>query len=328
MKKWLFSFTISLLVSGLCYTQNLVPNPSFEDYNMTFCGIMGSTTTFDQTIVEWTPPTSGNPDIYFTNIDQSCYNFQPDSQYGGPIGLKGTQLPRTGEVMAGIFIYTIPGFDQREYLQVQLNTPMVSGKAYIISFYASLGDYMEKSIDKLGAHLSVSPISSGGNGILNYTPQILESNFVDDIFEWALISDTIVAQEDYNYLTIGNFFTDDSTGIMLNPMYSGEPGTYGAYYFIDDVSVEETIITNTNDYEEFGFEIFPNPIQNEINISLSEKEDNVLIKLYNTHGVEVFRNHFDNQMSIKIDCSKLPAGAYFLQLQSETATYTHKLLKL
>ena len=45
---------------------------------------------FDFTIMDWNNPTFGATAAYFTNIDSTCYNFQPDSQYGGAIGIKGT----------------------------------------------------------------------------------------------------------------------------------------------------------------------------------------------------------------------------------------------
>ncbi len=326
MKKWLLSFAMLFLIYGFSSAQNLVPNPGFESYNNTFCGIM-TFLDFEQTIQDWKNPTFASPSVYFTFIDPSCYNFQPDSQYGGPIGLKGTQLPRTGEIMIGIWVYTIPDLNQRQYLQVQLTTPMVSGHAYIVSYYASLGDYIEKAINNLGAHLSVNPISASNDGPLNVVPQILENNFIDDVSGWTLISDTIVAEENYNYLTIGNFYNDDLTNTMSNPTYSGEPGTYGAYYFIDDVGVEETIITKTNDLNENSFEIFPNPIQNEINISIPENENDVLVKLYNSQGIELLSKRSANQRSIRIDSSLLPAGAYFIQLKSDQESFVRKILK-
>ena len=326
MKKWLTSFLILFIFSEISNAQNLVPNPGFEEYHLTYCGIMGQS-IFEQTIVEWVAPNAGTPDAYFTNIDQSCYNFQPDSQYPGPIGLKGTQSPRTGKVMAGLWIYTIPGFNQREYLQVALNEPMEAGKTYIVSFYASLGDFMEKSSNGMGAYLSENPVSSSEDGLLDFTPQILAADFIDNVSNWVLISDTIVAQDNYNYLTIGNFFNDNSTGTLPNPMTSGAPGTYGAYYFIDDVSVVETIISSTDDLQDQSFYLFPNPVYDEINISLSGKESEVFIKVFNTQGLEMFQQTYNFPKSITIDCSRFPAGAYFIQLQSGGKVYTEKLMK-
>ncbi len=111
---------------------------------------------FNQIMTDWVNPTGGAPQVYFTNIDDTCYNYQPFSQYSGTIGIKGDQTPRTGNVMVGIWSYTIPNFNQRHYVQVELNSPMVIGNSYVVEFYVSLADYMELAIDKIGAYLSTN----------------------------------------------------------------------------------------------------------------------------------------------------------------------------
>lgn len=117
------SFTLLLFFGN---AQNLVPNPSFESTADNFCGIM-SAGDFDVSVDDWYSPSLGTPDCFFDNIAPSCWNYQPTSTYGGPIGLKGEQLPRTGNVMSGLFTYTIPGFEDREYLQIQLSSPLTPG---------------------------------------------------------------------------------------------------------------------------------------------------------------------------------------------------------
>jgi hypothetical protein len=326
MKKIITLLAIALSFNSFSIAQNLIPNPGFDDYFMTFCGIMTSS-DFDDTVMDWKNPTQASPGVYFTNIDQSCYNFQPDSQYPGPIGLKGSQLPRSGEVMAGIWVYTIPDFNQRQYLQVQLSAPMIQGNAYIVSFYVSLGDYMESAVSNLGAYLSVNPVSANGDGPLILTPQVTADEFITDVTEWVLISDTIVAADNYAYLTIGNFFDDNATATMSNPGSTGEPGTYGAYYFVDDVSVEETIISSTAKPVPGNVDIFPNPFQNELGIVLPVSAQEAFVTIYNLQGVAVFELRSAGEPVLKIDSSALPAGAYFATVQIDGRRFTRKVVK-
>ncbi len=326
MKKWLLCFLLFFFLHQDSTTQNLVPNPSFEENDTTFCGIMQAW-DFNQTINDWQNPSFASPDAYFTNIDPTCFNYQPDSQYGGVVGIKGTQSPRSGEVLAGIWVYTIEGLNQREYLQVRLTPSMVTGKAYIVSFYVSLADYMESSINNLGAHLSVLPVSASNDDPLDLTPQILHIEFVEDFVGWTLISDTIVAQEDYSYLTIGNFFDDDATNTLPNNLASGEPGTYGAYYFVDDVSVVETIVTHLIDVENSDVEISPNPVKDMLNITFPEDVSDFQIKIFNAQGARFYERQINQRPSISIDCSTFPSGIYFVQIESQNEQFVKKLMK-
>lgn len=237
MLKYLSIFVAALSLSLGIFAQNLVPNPSFENGNALFCDPFG-TIDFDTCAANWYTPTLGTPDLFSTTMAQTCWNFQPNSTYAGPIGLKGPQLPRTGDIMAGFFAYTIPGLNQREYVQVQLTEPLEACRLYRVSFYISLADSTELATSRIGAHLSTSAQSLGTNNVLVLNPQVEATTVIDDTTNWVLVVDTIEVPAAYEYLTIGNFYDDANTDTTLNPGSSGAAGTYGAYYFLDDVAVE------------------------------------------------------------------------------------------
>ena len=216
--------------------QNLVPNPSFETTNGDFCGIMMH--EYSTTATDWYSPTQGTPDLFFTNIPSTCWNFQPNSDYGGPIGLKGPQIPRTGVVMSGLLLYTIQGLSQREYIQVPLSSSLIIGKRYVVECFVSLADYTEFGTDRLGMYLSAQPVSLQTDGVLNFTPQVTSNGVIMDKQNWVRVVDTVIATDSYAYLTIGNFSSDAQTPKTNNPTSSNQPGMYGSYYFIDDVRVE------------------------------------------------------------------------------------------
>ena len=239
---------LALCTVNICQAQNLVPNPDFESTNGTLCGIFGPN-EFTTTANDWSAPSQGTPDLFFTNIDPACWNYQTNSTYPGPIGLKGPQAPRSGNVMSGIFAFTIDGMEQREYIQVPFDAPLNIGMTYVVEFYAAIADYTEFGTNQLGLHLSTQQISIGTDGVLNYTPQVLPNSAIMDTSEWVRVADTLTAAEAYEYLTIGNFSSDAQTPTTYNPGYNPQPGTYGAYYFIDDVRVERIQQPNVGQIE-------------------------------------------------------------------------------
>lgn len=315
----LISLLAVLCTGNIGSAQNLVPNPSFELYNSIYCGIMGNN-VFNQTTKNWVSPTNSSPDLYFTTISPSCYNFQNNSQYTGPIGIKGSQFPRTGTVMAGCWLYTIPGLNQREYVQVQLTTPMVVGTSYVVSFYVSLADNMEKSTRNIGAYLSANPVSGSSSNPLPYQPQVEADNFITEVSDWVLITDTVVALEHYEYLTIGNFYDDQTTATQPNPGYSGQPGTYGAYYFIDDVSVVQVGTSPTVSVDAEAVQIYPNPTADKLRIQLPEAYPVVRVQLFDVIGASLFSQRYTTQDLLELDVSQLPNGTYFLRLDMSGQT--------
>ncbi|MFN8394705.1 MAG: gliding motility-associated C-terminal domain-containing protein [Bacteroidia bacterium] len=230
-------FLLLLLPGTWLPAQNLVPNPSFEDTLSLGCDpfINGE---FGQRVQNWYAPSSGTPDHYTTLNPQSCWNHQPNSTYPGPICLKGPQMPRTGDGMAGMFLYTIATFEDREYVQVHLSSPLEVCQRYAVEFYVSLAEFTEFGTNRLGAHLSVGPVIIGTSTVITATPQVNAQGLISDTQNWVRIADTITADQPYDYLTFGNFFSDAVTQLVANPTSSGLPGCYGAYYYLDDVSVE------------------------------------------------------------------------------------------
>lgn len=314
--RFILFFNALLLLTTTSDAQNLVANPSFENYSSTYCGIMSN--QFGSIINDWYSPTGGTPDAYFTNINKTCFNFQINSQYSGPIGIKGNQEPRTGNVMAAIGVYTIPTLNQREYIQVQLSAPLQVGESYVVEFYASLADSIESSINNLGLHLSTTAISGGGTTPLStYTPQVISNGFVDNITDWVKISDTIVATSAYQYITIGNFLDDAATNTQSNPTSSGGIGAYGAYYFIDDVRVEKisNIITSVDRVSNTKLEelkVYPNPTNGTLYIEQSEANA-ATVQVFHLNG-QLAKQLEINEAKSTIELDELNNGAYMLRV--------------
>ncbi len=315
--------TFSLSASA----QNLVPNADFEDVIETTCGIDGDLAS---SIEEWGNPSLATPLAYYTSIEPTCYNYQPFSTYPGPIGIKGSQTPHSGEVMVGLWIYTIEGLNQRQYVQVELSENLVVGEKYIVSFYTTLADSIEKGANGLGAYLSTDAPSLASDGVLDFDPQVVSEEVIMETEDWVLVSDTITADAAMNFLTIGHFKDDASTSLLTNPTASGKPGTYGAYYFIDDVSVE--LYEDVSSINEQIIDVnimtaFLNRTDNLLNVNFVAPYEKSSIQLYNSVGKLVYATDEIMEPNIQIDMSGFENGLYILKSENNAAVQTLKVVK-
>lgn len=229
--------------------QNLVPNPSFEVY--TECPPGGNTGEPLQCI-PWTQANEATADYF--NV---C---SPPGEAGIPTNFAGEQWPVTGVAYVGACSRSF-GVNYREYVQTQLDNPLVADAAYQVSFYISPGEEL-CATQPFGALFTVGIPVYDGESVLDYPPQIeVNGGFLNNYADWTLISRCFIAEGGEYYITIGNFRDDSETPI--------EPGCNGtvAYYYIDQVSVIELPLSE----ESFtldpvtacdSFEIFPGSAEN------------------------------------------------------------------
>jgi len=229
----------------------------------------------------------------------------------------------------GFFAYTIPDLNQREYVQSELSSPMIAGNEYIVEFYVSLADFIEFSVDNVGAYLSVNPVYASNNGPLAYEPQVQFSTFIDDTENWVRIADTIVAGDSFNYITIGNFNDDQNTSTQVNEGGGTCIGCYGAYYFIDDVSITELTANSVEDPDaDISFKIFPNPFQSLVKIKSDKLLQNVTINIHDTNGKLVFSETPGDGNDFTLELNSLQKGVYFIDVNHKTGMQTFRLIKV
>ena len=139
---------IFLLLPSFMWAQNLVPNPSFE------CGVDLCSPTQDASMYgyyacNWSCPTLGTSDVLSTQLSKDCFSAMPYDE-SVPHFHTGSQLPRTGNRFAGIVTYAgSSGF--REYIQVQIDEPLVPGEDYCFEMYVSLGEEVAFASNNLGS---------------------------------------------------------------------------------------------------------------------------------------------------------------------------------
>lgn len=193
------------------FTQNLVPNPSFED-----------------TITN--PGSCLIADAEFWN---SANAATPD--YLMPYGCGGSSLiARSGSSCAGIFCYQFPFNNLREYIQVELTDTLIQGKSYCVEGYF-MPAKVRYACNNVGFLFTDTEINQANLDYIPLIPQIENSvsNPLTDTLTWKRVSGSFIANGSEKFLIIGNFRDDNNidTSLIL-PGY-----TNAAYTLIDDVSV-------------------------------------------------------------------------------------------
>ena len=219
--------------------ENLVYNPSFEEHSecpqrIDAIGIMSG-------VDAWWQPTRGSSDYFHSCGGRECLT---------PRNKMGLQQPHTGEAYCGIYCSKE---NYREYLQTELREPLVAGKHYRVSYWASLADKSPHAVASLAAlfthdrisdttwnvlmHNEVSDLGAEQKQIIStyYKPQVINGEVVDNTTDWQLISGEFVAAGGEKYLTIGNFNSFNHSHVILTDIPNAV--LPGAYYYIDDVSV-------------------------------------------------------------------------------------------
>ncbi len=93
-----------------------------------------------------------------------------------------------------------------------------------------------------------------------------------------------------------------------------------ACYTISTVGIIENV-------SEANVKVYPTSTSGEININFASAEQNILVKVVNLLGEEVFQNSYSGQNHLLINLADRPAGNYFVQIQTEQHSYIHRIIK-
>ena len=206
---------------------NIVKNPGFESYTKLQCAWTQSIDKFNENIVEWTSPTETTPDIISTAVDKDC-PAHPKRRSNM------RQLPHSGEVMMGIKTFgkgNTPTY-WHEYLQVELEEPLVKGEKYVGEFWILRDETARKASNNFGMYFSDTLIDTRDRLPLYFTPQVNEEKVIRKR-TWYRVKGVFEASSDAQYVLVGNFYGDKYTD--FESIEGGRKG--GAYYLVDDVNV-------------------------------------------------------------------------------------------
>ena len=168
------------------------------------------------------------------------------------------------------------------------------------------------STNKIGIKLSVTKPSTVS---IDNAPIFYSNNVITDTLNWVKIFGSFIANANYKYIMIGNFFDDSNTTIT-----NQSSGIY-AYYFIDDVCLSTdsvfayNYITGVKDNKKFdNIKIYPTQADDKITLEMPDKGKD---RIQNIHGkiiLEVNAEIGKNQ----IICSEWEAGVYILKINEKT----------
>ncbi|MEZ5016276.1 MAG: gliding motility-associated C-terminal domain-containing protein [Flavipsychrobacter sp.] len=260
----------SLLLLSLFYicptlfAQNLVPNPSFEQYDNCPTGFGQivcplNSPPFKPTVTDWVTPVPNSPD-YYNACSKSIYATVPTHYHG-------TYPAHTGDAYVAIaahsgFLTNGPSSSYREYIEVKLLQPLVAGEQYVISCYVRIAFKKDPqytpniiAVDEIGVHVSKTQVTSFTHPLnQNYTS--MQDTFkqpLNDQTGWTKISGIYTATGGEEWITIGvfNFSNTHPNFTQVYPTAVVPNQTYTSYYLVDDVSLVKKpkcdTITKTTD---------------------------------------------------------------------------------
>jgi hypothetical protein len=206
--------------------QNIIPNPSFEEY--TECPH-----DYGQSLnlLNWFPA-YGSPDLY-----NAC---DGNDTCGVPENVAGYQQAATGNGYIGMGCYSNdPPDGFRELLGVRLDQALVPGTTYYVSFkvswttgYPNPDLYVRYASNKLGIRLRMNSLVGLDWFPMENIAQMYSDSIVSDSLGWTVLSGHFVADAPYQYMYLGNFFAHAFVQtVVVDP---NGPDEYSYYYF-DDV---------------------------------------------------------------------------------------------
>lgn len=228
------------------YGQNLVSNPSFEQYTKCpeYYGDI-------QKCVGWNGAHLASSPDYFNR----CYNpvaKHTELYLGVPTNSEGIRESKTGNAYAGLAIFFKHNYLSREYVQNKLLYKLVAGSTYKVSFYISLSD----SSEFISNHISfafttllskkqksqISLIDPMTSTLICPTRVTIDEPEKLNKKKWTKIEGEYLAQGGEEFLVIGSFFEDmtkkEFKKITKKPIQKfvswRKPA---AYYYLDDVCV-------------------------------------------------------------------------------------------
>lgn len=298
--RFLSKFFLLLFLSFVMITlegQNLVPNSSFNEY--------------------LSPPTRDGNFSAIKYWKSASGTDATDYQYGTPDffhreGVGKAQIPNTGMGVilpkkdmgvAGIVTYNSKVKDFREYIYVALRSKLTIGKKYKVSFFISNGfkdQYGGLQTNGIGILFSHFPPKQYTNEVLPENPQLM-LEYPVCTNDWIEFSFNFIADQDYHFITIGNFLNDDtvllqSCDIMADEQY--------AYYLLDDIRIVaegSEIPLPVEDPEPVAFPPFEEDDHSSPENSIVAKDDQYALTNDKATFLEVLLNDkFEPEQAIRI----------------------------
>ncbi len=323
------------LIASFLGAQNLVPNPSFEEYIEcpSFLNQISRATGWSRV--------RGSPD-FFNRCDTTDPTGIVSELLGVPANAVGWQEPATGDGYAGVVLYENSPFggdsETREHLGISLAEPLQPGIPVYISMKVSpttAGPIQDFRWITYGAGIrfTMQPYESNGLEPLPNQAAAYQIDAPMDTSAWYLISGVYVPDSAYEYVVLGNFFSDTLLTLeVLNPN-SLDIDTV-AYVYLDDICVSyelgycETDIGWPELSDDMRVTAYPVPFTDHCTLTFNRDVSTAMTaELVDLSGRIAWRaNVPQGQRTIGIEVPGLTGGVYVLR--TFTATMAFKPLIL
>ncbi|MBP6312532.1 MAG: T9SS type A sorting domain-containing protein [Flavobacteriales bacterium] len=298
--------------------QNLVPNPSFEIYD-TCLQVIGFQTQ-DQGPQGWFSA-SITPDFM-----QSCGPY--GAVNGLPLNAFTFQETLDGSNCIGLFTFHQNGQDQqdqqREWAMVELLEPLVVGQTYYASFYANAafgGNAQYPLIwvcsDNVGMLFTMETkqwLQGNAHPAPLNRSHVRQTTILSDTVDWTLVSGSFVADSAYQYVMLGNFYSNILTDTLQFAPQS-DPWFWfpWGYTLIDKVCVSTSpngcdMAQAINVDEEVVVSLYPNPASDRLVISGAEGSR---VSIYDMLG-RVVHQGFVTGTPWSLNVSNWARGTYYV----------------
>lgn len=314
-----------LLGATRCEAQNLVPNPSFEEIDS--CPQYPALLGFQPGAI---------PASWFSSSDTPDYfNACVDTLSSVPVNVFGFQEALDGQAYVGM--WSIVPDDHREMISAELLSPLTIGETYYASFYVNAayggGQPMDVGCNNIGMLFTMNPYvwvyPMPEFGIGNYA-QVRAPDVITDTLGWTLVSGSFVADSAYQFMVIGNHFSNANT----DTSYIG-PSPWGVYYgwayaYVDQVCVSPDPSGCPLSVGMIGggepiARVFPNPVQGYLHAYFGGHLTAEL-QVVDVLGRKIWKGKVVGISELTLDASKWANGHYVLQCNTGSGMRSFKFV--
>ena len=261
-------YCVLLLFPYTTAAQNLVPNPSFEELDTCpyIIGFQGQSKPINWE--KW----NQSPE-YFHSCALPVNGS--DTLLSVPQNGFGFQYAWEGDAYVGMGIYDGAN-DFREYAGCELLVPLQVGQTYYLSLYYNMamgGNYWAPNwaSNNMGVLFTMqSNVWSGLTGppfVLRNYAHLYDPVVNTDTAGWTLLSGSFVADSAYQYMVLGNFFSD----ALTDTIHVLGASSLGAYAFVDGVCVSPSpngcpLMLAVEELDQPRLNAYPNPANNQLEV--------------------------------------------------------------
>ena len=235
----IFIFCVGLVLVNHVLAQELINNGGFEDHVCLPQHISEINCCVGWSEINWVPngnPPYGTPDYY---IDSATYNLN------SIVNTDCRVQTHEGAATMRIGVFRKSLRDYREYLATRLVQPLKAGAKYNLSFWVTNGYSFPDSSNvgyscaRLGFNFTKDRMTGVPHKVILGNPQVVVSEMLWSS-EWKEYKFQFVAQDAYEYMTIGFFLNDAQIYCVDNLAHqSNIPENRSGYYFFDEISLEQ-----------------------------------------------------------------------------------------